>query len=370
MMNALLPAFIDASERRGRRDALALYGSVQIRVLLILIAFAAALAAFAGPLLRALATAFDDEKIRLTANLMFIMLPVLPLSALNVCWRALLNADERFAVAAISPAMAPLFTVAGLFFLTRSYGIYTLAIGTTAGALVESLMLLCYVHASGGPVMARQTDAAVDARRVFAQYLPAAASNLVMGSSALVDQSMAATLGPGSISTLNYGTRLVTVLLAIGPVALSTVFLPWFSRMTAKGDSTGVRDAILRYSLLSLAITIPATLVLAGTSKWLVELFFQRGAFTSADTDTVARVQACALVRLPLSVLLALLLPMVASLKRNSLLLSAAVLNLTANVLLNLLFMRMLGVAGLALSTAAVHLVTVLYLANRLLKTT
>src|SRR5581483_1156564 len=81
LMNALLPAFVDVTERSGRRKALALYGSVQIRTLVILLVAGIALAMSAEPVLRTLATGFDDAKIRLTARLMFIMLPILPLSA-------------------------------------------------------------------------------------------------------------------------------------------------------------------------------------------------------------------------------------------------------------------------------------------------
>jgi putative peptidoglycan lipid II flippase len=367
MINALLPAFVDTSERDGRNKALALYGSVQIRILGVLLGVGAILAVFAGPLLHILATGFDDEKIRLTRDLMFIMLPILPLSALNVCWRALLNAEEHFAVAAISPALVPVFTVVALMILTNRYGIFALAIGTVAGAIAESLLLLLCVRASGAPSIPGPHHSVAGTSSVFAQYFPSAGGNLVMSSSALVDQSMAAMLGSGSVSILNYGTRLVTVVLAIGPAALSTVILPWFSRLAAKGDSREVRRTIVRYSLLSLAVTIPLTLVLVEASKWLIELLFQRGAFTTADTGSVARVQAYALLRIPLSVLLALLLPMVASLKRNSLLLVVAVFSVTANVVFNLVFMRTLGVAGLALSTAVVHLLAVVFLANRLL---
>jgi putative peptidoglycan lipid II flippase len=368
MMNALLPAFVHTNEQHGRKEALALYGSVQIRTFGILLAVAVLLAAGAGPVLHLLATGFDSEKIRLTRDLMFIMLPILPLSALNVSWRALLNAEESFGVAAVSPALVPVCTVAALITLTQRFGIHALAIGTMAGALAESFLLLIFVRASGAPAIAALRSSAAGTRTVFAQYLPLAGGNLVMGSSTVVDQSMAAMLGSGSVSILNFGTRLVTVILAIGPSALSTVILPWLSRLTAAGDHREIRRTITRYSLFSLAVTVPVTLALIWSSTWLVGVMFQRGAFTTADTGSVARVQAFALLSVPLSVLLALLLPMVSSLKRNSLLLVVAAFSVIANVILNLVFMRILGVAGLALSTAVVHLLAVAFLANRLLK--
>src|SRR4051812_39912464 len=40
MINALLPAFVNASELEGREEALALYGQVQLRILGILLALA------------------------------------------------------------------------------------------------------------------------------------------------------------------------------------------------------------------------------------------------------------------------------------------------------------------------------------------
>jgi len=137
--------------------------------------------------------------------------------------------------------------------------------------------------------------------------------------------------------------------------------------LTAKGNGHEIRRTIVRYSLFSLAVTIPLTCVLVVMSPWLTQLFFQRGAFTTTDTGSVARVQSYALLRVPLSVLLALLLPLVASLKRNSLLLVVAVFSVTANIVLNFFFMKVWGVAGLALSTAVVHLFSVIFLANRLL---
>jgi len=368
MMNALLPAYVEQTEQRGRSAALTLYYGVQRRMFLGLVAVAVVLAVFAGPVLRLLATGFDQEKIRATTNLMFLMLPILPLSALNICWRASLNAEEHFAIAAISPAMVPIFTVLALVTLTQAYGITSLAIGTVGGALIESLLLLYCVRGMGTPVIGRPGNSSAGLAGVFEQYLPAAGGSLVMNSSALVEQSMAAMLGPGSVAILNYGTRLVTVLIAIGPTAVSTVVLPWFSRFTARGDAAGLRRKILRYGLLGLGITVPATIALIVGSHLLVRLLFERGAFTTADTASVAQVQDFALLRVPFSVLLALLIPLVASLRRNVLLLMVALFGIAANVILSMLLMKPLGVAGLALSTTLVNLLMVVVLSGQLLR--
>lgn len=87
----------------------------------------------------------------------------------------------------------------------------------------------------------------------------------------------------------------------------------------------------------------------------IARIVFQRGAFTAADTRIVAAVQAFSLLQLPLSVILALLIRAIASLRANNLLLRTSAIALVANGLLNLALMRRIGVAGIALSTTLVQ---------------
>jgi putative peptidoglycan lipid II flippase len=362
MINALLPAYVEQAQRRSLRDAIELQRSVATRLLAVLTVVGAALGLFAGPVLHLFATGFDDEKIRLTRNLLLTMLPILPLSAVNACCRAALNAEEHFTVAAMSPAVVPVATTMALVFLNGSYGILALSIGTVAGAVVESAWLLYSIRSIGIPVMQPRPKTSPSTHDVFKQYLPAAGSGLLLNSSVLIEQSMAAMLGAGSVALLNYGTRLVSVLIAVGPSAVSTVFLPWFSRRTTADGPERLRKSIVRYCLLSLAVTVPATLLLIAGSSWLIRVFFERGAFTGADTATVARVQSYALLRLPFSVQLALLLPMIASFKRNAVILKSICAATLFNIVLNLLLMRSLGVAGLALATTTVQLLLVVAL--------
>ena len=150
-------------------------------------------------------------------------------------------------------------------------------------------------------------------------------------------------------------------MLAVGPAALGTAILPRLSRLTAAGNWTGFRRMVQTYSILSIAATLPVTAALMYFSEPLVRLFFERGAFTAVDTKAVALVQAFSLLQIPFSVLLALLVRVVSSLKQNWLLLNLAFVSLIANVVFDLLLMRRYGVAGIALSTTAVHAIGVGY---------
>lgn len=365
---SLIPLLIETRERSGFAAAERLYSTVLISGVALLSAVALVLAIVSTPVIHLLGSAFDPAKLQLTRSLFFIMIPILPLTALSCTSRAVLNAQERFAMAAVTPLLTPAAIIVFLYLFASKWGPYAIAYGTLTGCVLEAACLLPSVLAIGYLPFRRHPERTATTDRVARQYASVAFGNLIMGGSSVVDQAMASMLGGGSVSVLNFGTRLVTVVLAVGPAALSTSILPRFSRMTATGDSAGLRHTLKTYILLCAAITIPMTALLIYFSHPLTHLFFQRGAFTSADTNVVARIQVFALLQIPSAVLLGLLIRLVSSLKANELLVGVAAISLVLNVALNFLLMRPLGVAGIALSTSIVHLVALVlisYLVHR-----
>ena len=349
---ALLPILVDVKARKGSHHALQLASHVlaAAAALLTLVALIAAL--FSWSALHLLAAGFPAARLRVTQTLLFFMLPILPLSVVTATFRTILNAEEHFALPALAPLMTPVAIVAAIYSMAGSRA---LAVGTTAGALLEVAILSAALWRLGMFVVPRWSGMSEALRRVFSGYTPVACSYLILGGSSLIDQTLAATLGSGSVSALNYGTRLVGVILSIGSSSLATAILPRFSKLAAADRWQELRGAFRSVAALSLGISIPLTLLLALLSQPLVRVLFQRGAFTAAVSQLVGNVQAFSLLQIPFSVLLVLAVRMVSSLKVNRLLLHLAVVSLIANALFDLLLMRWLGVAGIALSTSLVH---------------
>jgi putative peptidoglycan lipid II flippase len=148
--------------------------------------------------------------------------------------------------------------------------------------------------------------------------------------------------------------------LSVGAVALSTAMLPYFSRMVAANDWAGCRHTIKRYSVLVVSTTVPFTLLLILFSRPLVQLLFQRGAFTAADTALVSSVQTCYAIQIPFYVLSMIFVRFISAIHRNDVLLYASAINLGMDVVLNLVFMRIWNVAGIALATSIMYVVSFL----------
>ena len=359
---ALIPTFIEVRDNEGREKAIELMSGVLFWTVGLLLAGSVAMALLSRGIVSLLGSGFPAGKLALAQSLFLAMAPVFVLTGISATWRAVLNAGERFVLPALAPGMTPLATILLLVILERRWGAYTLAAGAVAGTIVEVILVGCAMKRQGYPLLPRRRLADPRLRMVGEQYAPLLAGALISGGSVLVDQAMASTLGPGSVSVLGYGIKIVTVVLAIGTTAISTAVLPHFSKMTARRDWAGVRATLGFYLRGVLKISVPIILVLMYFAEPVVRALFQRGAFTEADTHLVANVQAFSLLQVPICLAGVLIVRVISALKSNHLLLRGALLNLAVNVVLNLVFMRWWGVAGIALSTTVTHLVSYGYL--------
>lgn len=208
LIPSLIPTYIEVRQKQGIEAARRLYGSVLAGSAIVSTALALLLAFSAGFLLPLLGSSFSASKLTLTRLLFYSLLPWLPISGLLVTWKAVLNAGESFAIAAVAPITTPLITIVLLVTHPVNPGIWALAIGTVAGVATEAGILAWALRSRGFPIAPRWTGWTPELRQVVHQYLPMMAGTVIVCGASLIDQAMAATLGAGSVSTLTYGIKL------------------------------------------------------------------------------------------------------------------------------------------------------------------
>jgi putative peptidoglycan lipid II flippase len=356
--SAVIPTYIEVRETEGREAAQQLFSSAITWSLGLLAAVGVLLAVLAPYYLPLLGSRFSASKLLLTRHLLYVLLPLVVMSALTVNWTAVLNAGEKFALPAILPALVPLAALGSLVALRKLWGIYALAVGTVAGTVLQTAALAWTARAHGVRLRPHWYGLDVRLRQVIGQYAPKVAGALLMGTSDLVDQSMAAMLQPGSVAALNYARKIVSVLVVVGAIPIGTASLPYFSEMVAKGDWDSCRHTLRTYAGLIALVTVPLTAGLVVFARPLIHAVFERGAFSARDTAVVSRVEAWLALQIPFYVLASMGVRVVSALKRNALLMTFAAVSAVLNVVLNLLLMKRYGVAGIALSTSIVYLVS------------
>jgi putative peptidoglycan lipid II flippase len=355
---AVIPTFIEVRESEGGEAAQRLFSGALVWSLALLVAIALLLAAFAPYYLPLLASGFSASKLLLTRKLLYFMLPLIVMSAITVNGTALLNAGERFALPALLPILAPLGGLLCLLAFGKRWGIYALAAGTVAGTALQALSLVVLARWHGVRLIPRWSGLDPRLRQVIGQYVPMVTGALLMGTTELVDQAMAAMLQPGSVAALGYARKIVNVLVVVGAIPLAAATLPYFSDMVAKGAWESCRHTLRTYTGLILVVTVPITAGMVVFARPLVRILFQRGAFTALDTSVVSHVEAWLALQVPFYVLGNMAVRLISALKRNGVLLGIAAVNTVLNAGLNWVLMWRYGVAGIALSTSIVYLVS------------
>jgi putative peptidoglycan lipid II flippase len=359
--SAFIPALIRI---RGEQDPEAvkrLFSNVMAGGTVLLVAISLILGVTASIILPVLGSGFSPEKLALTQSLFFVLFPILVINGIGLLWTSLLNAYDRFALAAFSPIMIPLVTIVFLYLAGKEWGIYALAAGTLGGFILEVVLLAPGVRRLGFSLLPSWHGVDSDLTGLLKQYLPMVVGAFLMSCTGLVDQSMAARLGPGSVASLSYGNKIVAPLLGIGSLSVGTVVFPHFSRMVVALDWDRLHATLRRYGFVLLCVTVPITIGLILCSTPLVGLLFERGAFNAGDTLVVSGIQVFLVTQIPFYLLTILLVRLLSSLNKNSVLMQAAMINLGLKVILNYVLVPWFGVAGIGLSTALVSLAALIY---------
>ncbi|MDP1831455.1 MAG: lipid II flippase MurJ [Geothrix sp.] len=359
---ALIPTYIEIREQENSAAAQRLYTTILLWNTILLVALTLIMAATVRHWLPIIASGFDPPKLALARNLLLWSLPIVILTGFSTTWGALLNAGDKFALVAIAPVLQPLAIILGLGLFGRSWGIYSLLGSTILGVLLETVLLGLALARRGHSLMPRWYGMTPAFLKVRAQYGACIAGSFMVSGMGLVDQAFASTLGPRSNSSLNYGSKLVALVLSLGAMALGTAILPQLSRMVALKNWTGIRRFLRFYSRVILAVTIPASLILILISGFLVRIMYQHGSFNEADTSLVVKVQIFYLLRIPFSTCLVLVTRTLTALRANHILLYMSFGSFTLNAVLDYLFIQKFGIAGITLSTSACSVVILLTL--------
>jgi len=362
MNQALIPTLIRVRETEGHADAQELLSSAMAWMCTLLAGGSLAMAALARFLFPLVAEHFSASKLALTQQLFYGLLPVVLIAGVAQNCTAVLNTFERFAWPALAPVVTPLTIILGAWLTARWLGIWSLVYATVAGTAIHAAIVIWMMRSHGYRFDLKFHALSAGAREVAGQYGPILLSGLVASSGLLVDQGMAAALPPGSVSTLVYANRFVSVILNLLAGAIATAVTPYFSQMVARQDWAGARHTLNTYVRITALVSLPVAAAMIFGSRLLVQLTFQHGAFGPQDTDAVAPVQAMYAIQLPFYIVSRVFYRYLVAIRRTKLILYCGVINLVLDIVLNLVLMRWYGVAGIALATSLWTVSTFIFL--------
>jgi putative peptidoglycan lipid II flippase len=363
---ALVPTLVRVREQWGPSQAQELLSSAMLWACTLLTGGSLFMAAAARLFFPLVVQHFPAAKLLLTEELFYGLLPVVLIAGIASNCTAVLNTFDRFALPALAPVVTPLAIIVSAWLMAPRFGIWSLVYGNVLGALVHAVLMVWMMQRHGYRFRLRWYGANPVVRpailEVAGQYGPILLSGLVASSGLLVDQGMAAMLPSGSVSTLVYANRFVSVVVNLLAGAVATAVTPYFSQMVARKDWASCRHTVNTYVRVTALVSIPVAAAMILGSNLLIRLTFQHGAFGPQDTAAVAPVQAMYAIQLPFFIVSRVFYRYLVTIRKTSLILYCGVINLVLDVVLNIVCMRWLGVAGIALATSLWTISTFVFL--------
>jgi peptidoglycan biosynthesis protein MviN/MurJ (putative lipid II flippase) len=283
------------------------------------------------------------------------MAPLAPLALMIGVYAARLMARERQINTLLEGVPAAVLLPFVLFW-PPSAEIAPLLWGTVLGIAI---------HAAWLWRLARRADGEIAALRFSrnSQHWPElykaagvmAGGQFVMSFITPLDQYTAAQLGDSAIATLGYANRVIALLIGVGAIAISRATLPVMADLHADGSASRLHNIALKWAALMLAAGTLVAAVAWALAPWGIGLLFERGAFSSQDTQGVTEVFRWGLIQIPFYYSGLVLVQFLASQGRYQTIALFAVSNLVVKFVLNATLAAWLGVAGIAFATSLMY---------------
>jgi putative peptidoglycan lipid II flippase len=366
MSSALVPTFVGVREKEGLARAWQVAGRL-FRALFGVVSLLAILGIFfAEPLTALYAGAFRAEpgKFELTVRMVEVLFPFFPLVALAAAYMAILNAQGAYFFPAFASAIfnaVSITTGVALSFVVPHFGLHPIegiAIGVVIGGASQAFSQLPVLYRRGyvfsNPPHSPSFFNDPALRRILILMVPGTLALAATQINFLVNTIFASQEGTGAVSWLNYAMRLMQFPIGIFGVSLAAATLPVFSEQWSRSSYTDCAQT-LRSSLRQMfAVNFPASAGLFFLGVPIVELLFEYGRFTSADTEATARALAGYSVGLAAYSTVKILVPACYAMGVARIAVASSVLSVVCNYLINrwLLENTTLGYVALAYGTS------------------
>lgn len=239
----------------------------------------------ASPLLiRLTAPSLNAETSALAVEMMRIMFPVVLFYCAGMVLTGILHAYRRFVVAAFAPAFSSIIVIVAVFAAGHTFGIWGLVFGTLISFLGFLLIQVPSARAAGWRYRLCLPRHNEEIRMALVNLIP-----IILGMSVnqiyyMLNRFFASGLAEGSISALNYGSKLAQFPAGVFVSAIAVAIYPLLTEYAVRGDKENFRRALEKGLGVVLLLTVPAAMGLIVLRIPIVRILFEYGAFTPSDT--------------------------------------------------------------------------------------
>jgi putative peptidoglycan lipid II flippase len=283
-----VPAFIEAEAKHGEADAWALVGTFFWLTAMVLFLLSILGSLFSTAIIHALAPGFQGEKAVLASQMLAILFFTTPFVGLSTLTMGIQNARNRFFWPSFAPALGSLGNVIVLLLFSSFLGPLTLCWGYLVSILLQAAITVIPVLSHGW----KQTLPLQDERigSLVKLMLPLILLGMLISFSPLAERYFSSVLPDGQIAYMGYANKISSIFVVFLASGIASAIFPSMARTYTQEGIAGLSKKNDFGLLLTLAVALPAVLIVGALAVPLTSLFFERGAFQPADTLGVSQI--------------------------------------------------------------------------------
>jgi putative peptidoglycan lipid II flippase len=371
LSSAFVPVFNEYIHHKGKKEA---WQIANIVISLLTLSLLILSAVVVGGLFLAEWIFPMSERTLLIIKLSQIMFPFVIFICLVGLFMGILNTFHHLAIPAFAPALFNIVLILGILsvrWIKQEFQMPFLACFVLFGGILELLMHFPVLKSKGMrfSFVFKWKHPAV--KKILLLMGPMVLGFSITQINIVVDRMLALWLGPGAVSTLYFGDRLMELPVGIFGVALGLASLSVMSKQAVRNDINAIKET-LNYSLrIIFFISLPVTVGLVVLRYPIVSILFEREAFTKTAAVACSRVVLCYGLGIISYLSLKVITQCYYSIQDTKTPVKTGTAMVILNFFLNITLMIFMREAGLALATAicaTLNMVVLLILLSKKLK--
>lgn len=323
---------------------------------------------FAEQIVRVFAMGFRGETFRQAVIFTRIIIFGAIFTGLSDIMKSYLQSKDSFTIPGLIGLPYNIILITAMILSVTLHNIYILPVGALLAMASQFFFQVPFAYKKG-----YKYRLFVDFKDEYVKKMLILVAPIVIGVAVdqiniMVDKTLASTLVEGSISALNYADRLKGFVTGMFIASISAVVYPQFSRLSSMIDKTEFFSFIKKSINSVIIIIMPMTIGAMVLAEPIVRILFQRGAFDERATKLTAIAlvfYSIGLIGVGLRDILTKIFYSVQDTKTPMINASIAVI---MNICMNLIFIKYLKHAGLALATSLSSIICILLLFRGLKK--
>ncbi|GAA0699375.1 murein biosynthesis integral membrane protein MurJ [Paraclostridium ghonii] len=360
---AFIPLYCDLEAKKGKKASLMFSNNVLNIVVILCFITSLVGVVFTEQIVKLFAVGFEGET--LAQAIYFTRVLILGMSFLGMSYimMAFLQVKENFVIPGLMSVPYNMLIIMSIF-LSVTINPNFLPWGTLIGLSLQFIFQYPFARKKGFKYKPYINLKDEYLRKMLWLIGPVLIGVAVTQINSIVDRTIASTLVEGSISALNYATKLNQFVMGMFIVSISSVIYPMLSKLSTENNQKKFKESIVTAINVVTLIIIPISVGAIILAEPIVRLLFERGQFDARATDMTATALVFYSIGMIGFGLRDILGKVFYSLQDTRTPMINGIIAMGLNIVLNLAFVKFtdMGLGGLALATSISSLLTIVLL--------